>query len=102
MNDNSVVVVRLSADVETTQDHHIGRGRGNIDGNVVGGVRSNPGGPGLAGDGDGKGNGGRTEVAGIEAVDLAARGRLVTREGSRERLAWRGAAAGGAVIIARA
>src|SRR6266568_6406125 len=98
MNENSVVVVRLSADVETTQDHHIGRRRGNIDCDVVGGVRSNPSCPGLAGNGDGKGDGGRTEVAGIEAIDLAARGCLVVCQRSRESLAWRGAAAGVGVV----
>src|SRR5437867_3087165 len=82
----------LPIEVETTKGHDVGRGCIDDDGGDAGSRLQNAGRPGRAGDGDRKGDGDGAELAGIEAVDLAARARL--RERSPEGRAWRDAAAG--------
>src|SRR6266568_45396 len=86
----------LPVKVETPQGHDIGRIRADVDGDGAANRIPRAGGPGRARDGDRKGDGDRAELAGIEAVDLAARSRL--GEGPGEGLAGRGAAAGVGVV----
>src|SRR5205807_3809381 len=96
LNDDSVAAGTLPVDVEPPQSHDIGRG--GVDDDAGATACQNAGGPGGAGNGERKGDADRAkvadrgEVAGIEAVDLASRSGLASREGALEGPARRGAA----------